>query len=56
MLSNPEVIKESSPNVVTSMLQLFSFNVYSLFDIGATFLVVTPLVTMKFDIRLDILD
>ena len=38
--------------MVTGMLQLFSFDVYSLLDPGATLSFVTPFVTMEFDILL----
>ena len=46
----------SSPDVVTSMWQLFSFDVYALLDHGATLSFMTSLVAMKFDILPDILD
>ena len=42
------VDQESSPNVVTRMLQLFSFDVYPLLDRGASLSFVTPFAAMKF--------
>ena len=47
--------QESSPDVVTSMLQVFSINVYDLFDPIDTLSFVTPLVYRKFEILLDVL-
>ena len=47
--------QETSPNVVTSMLKVFSIDVYSLIDPDATLSLVTPLVAKKFDIVPDIL-
>ena len=41
--------------MVTSILQLFSYDVYALFDLGATLSFVTPLIAKKFDVLLDIL-
>nr|XP_004237286.1 uncharacterized protein LOC101250208 [Solanum lycopersicum] len=48
--------QESSVDVVTVMLKLFSFEVYALLDPGPTSSFVTLLVAMKFDILPDILD
>ena len=48
--------QESSRDVVTGMLKLFSFDVYGLLDRGATLSFVTPHVAMKFEILPDILD
>uniref|UniRef100_M1BQ68 Gag-pol polyprotein n=1 Tax=Solanum tuberosum TaxID=4113 RepID=M1BQ68_SOLTU len=42
--------QESSPNVVTGMLQVFSIDVYALLDPSATLSFVTPFVAMKFDV------
>ena len=42
--------QEGSPNVITSMLQVFLINVYSFLDPGATLYFVNPLVDMKFDV------
>ena len=47
--------QESSPDVVTGMLQVFSFNVYAFIDIGDTLPFVTPLVARKFDVLPDAL-
>ena len=47
--------QESSPDVVTGMLQVYSVNVYALLDPGATLSLVTPLVARKFDVLPDIL-
>ena len=47
--------QEDSPNVVTGMLKVFSINVYALLDPNATLCFVTPLVSMKFDVILDVL-
>ena len=38
------------------MLQLFSINVYALLDLDATLSFVTPLVAIKFDMLLSVLD
>ena len=48
--------QESSLDVVTDMLKLFSFDIYALLDPRATLSFVAPLVAMKFDILPDILD
>lgn len=48
--------QESFPDVATGMLQVFSIEVYTLLDTGATLSFVTPLVARKFDISLDILN
>jgi len=48
--------QESSPDVVTGMLQVFSFDVYALLDPGATLSFVTPFVVMKFEILPDVLE
>ena len=48
--------QESSPHVVSYMLQVLSIDVYVLLDSGATLSLVTPLLARKFDILLDILN
>jgi len=48
--------QESSPDVDTVMLQVFSINVYALLDRGGTFSFVTPLMAMKFYMLPDVLD
>ena len=48
--------QESSSDVVTSVLQLFSVDVYALLDAGDRLSFVTPLLSMKFEILPDILD
>ena len=48
--------QETSPDVVTGMLKVFSLDVYALHDTGATLSFVTPLVAKKFDILPDILN
>ncbi|XP_069150083.1 uncharacterized protein [Solanum lycopersicum] len=48
--------QESSPDVVTGMLQVFSIDVYALLDPSATLSFVTPLIARKFDILPDILN
>ena len=55
MLSALGVSKSNSPNVVTSMLKVFSIDVYALLDAGVTLSFVTPLAARKFDILIDIL-
>ncbi|XP_069151902.1 uncharacterized protein [Solanum lycopersicum] len=45
--------QETSPDVVTSMLKVFSFVVYALLDPDTTLSFVTPLVAKKFDILPD---
>ena len=47
--------QETSHDLVTGMLKVFSLDVYSLLDPGATLSFVTPLVAKTFDIFLDIL-
>ncbi|XP_069150827.1 uncharacterized protein [Solanum lycopersicum] len=47
--------QETSPDVVTGMLKIFSIDGYALLDSGATLSFVTPLVAKKFDILPDIL-
>ena len=47
--------QETSPDLVTGMLKVFSPDVYSLLDPGATLSFVTPLVAKNFDILPDIL-
>ena len=47
--------QESFPVVVTSMLQVFFINVYSLIEQGATISFLTPLVAKKFDVLLNVL-
>ena len=42
--------QENFPDFVMDMLQLFSVNVYSLLDPGATLYFFTPLVDRKFDV------
>lgn len=48
--------QESSLDVVTGMLKLFSFDVYALLDLGATLSFVAPLVALKFEILPGIFD
>ena len=48
--------RESFPDVVTDMLQVFSINIYALLDLGDTISYVTPLVYSKFDILSNILN
>ena len=40
--------QESSPDVITGMLKLFSFDVYALLDLGPTLSFVNHLVPIKF--------
>ena len=40
--------KETSPNVMTGMLKIFTLDVYALLYLGATLSFVTPLVAKKF--------
>ena len=47
--------QETSPDVVTSMVKVFSIDLYALLDSDATLLFVTPLVYKKIDILPDIL-
>ena len=49
-----KVVKEDSPDVVTSMLQVYTIDVYALVVPGATLSFVTPLVAKKFDVLPDI--
>ena len=42
--------QENSPDVVTGMLRVFSFDVYALLDPGATLSFVTPYLATKFEI------
>ncbi|MUG03694.1 hypothetical protein ECC01_22245 [Bacillus tequilensis] len=51
----PRGEQETSPDVVTGMLKVFSIDVYALLDPGATLSFVTPLVDKKFEILPDIL-
>ena len=48
--------QESSPDVVTGMLQVFSIYVDALIDPSATLYFLTPLVSSKFNILPDILN
>ena len=48
--------QQSSPNVVTGMLQVFWIDVYALDDPGDTLSFVTPLIARKFNIFPDILN
>ena len=52
---SPKVISIILERVVIGMLILFSFDVYALFDPGATLSFGTPLIATKFDIMPDIL-
>ena len=47
--------KETSPDVVTSMLKIFSIDVYALLDPSDIFSFFTPVIAKKFDILPDIL-
>ena len=47
--------QESSPDVVTGMLKVFSIDVYALLDPDATLSFVTPFVAMKFEILPEVL-
>ncbi|WMV42012.1 hypothetical protein MTR67_035397 [Solanum verrucosum] len=42
--------QENSPDVVTGMIEVFTFDVYALLDPGATLSFVTPYTAMRFDI------
>ena len=42
--------QETSPDVVTGMLKVFSIDVYALLDPGATLSFVTPLVSKNFEV------
>ncbi|XP_049364124.1 uncharacterized protein LOC125828844 [Solanum verrucosum] len=46
---------ESSPDVVTGMLQVFSIDAYTLLDPGATLSFATPFMAMKFEILPEVL-
>lgn len=48
--------KESSPYVVTGMLQVFVLDFYSLHYLGDRLSSATPLISRKFDILVDILN
>ena len=48
-------VQEDSPNVVAAMLQAFSINVHILLDPSVTLSFVTPLVSIKFNVLLDVL-
>ncbi|XP_015081426.1 uncharacterized protein LOC107025074 [Solanum pennellii] len=45
--------QENSPNVVTSMIKVFDFDIYALIDPGAGLYFVTPYIANKFDIILE---
>ncbi|XP_049367976.1 uncharacterized protein LOC125832828 [Solanum verrucosum] len=47
--------QESSPNLVTGILQIFSIDVYALLDPSANLSFVTPFVAMKFEILPEVL-
>uniref|UniRef100_M1DV13 Gag-pol polyprotein n=1 Tax=Solanum tuberosum TaxID=4113 RepID=M1DV13_SOLTU len=47
--------QESSPDVMTGMLQVFSIDLYALLDSGDTLSFVTPFVAMKFEILPEVL-
>lgn len=47
--------QESSPDVVTCTLTIFSHIVYVLIDPGSTFLYVTPLIASQFEIAPELL-
>ena len=48
--------KESSLDVVTCMLKVFSIDMYVLLDLGATLSFITPLISRKFELLPDILN
>ena len=48
--------QETSPNVLTGMLKVYSIDIYSLLNTGYTLSFFTPLVAKKFYILLDILN
>ena len=48
--------KETSPDVVTGMLKVFSIDVYALLYLGATLSFVTPLISKKFGVLPNILN
>ena len=41
--------QETSPDIVTGMVKIFTLDVYALFDLGAALIFVTPLVSKKFN-------
>ncbi|KAF3629492.1 putative ribonuclease H protein-like [Capsicum annuum] len=45
----PRQEQEDSPDIVTSMLRIFYFDVYVLMDLGSSFSYVTPLVAINFE-------
>ena len=47
--------KEGSPNLVTSMLQVFDLNVYALLNPGVTLSFVTPYIAVQFSVSLETL-
>ena len=47
---------ETSPDVVTGMLKVFSIDIYSLIDASSTLYFFTPLKAKKFEILPDILN
>ena len=47
--------QDTSPDMVTGMLKIFTLDVYALIDPGDTLSFVTPLVAKKFDVLPDIL-
>ena len=42
--------QDNSPDVVTGMIKVFNFDVYSLLDLGASLYLVTPYVSNQFEI------
>ena len=48
--------QETSPDVVTGMLKVFSIYIYALLDSSSTLSFVTPLISKKFEILPDILN
>ena len=54
MLSNLGGEQETSPDMVTGMLKVFSIDVYALLDSGSTLSFDTPIVPKKFEILSDI--
>ena len=49
-------VQETSPDVVTYMLNVFSIYLYFLLSTGTTLYFVTPLIAMKFNIIPDMLN
>ena len=47
--------QEKSPDMVTSMLQVFSTSVYALLDLGSTLSFVTPLLALTFEVLPEVL-